>query len=528
MSKKGRQGRFSDDEMKDLLKIFSKQGGNITKTSKLFAEKHKIEYDDNLRRVISYNLKVRGKTDNARNIEDSDTFKEAQKRKLSKSKIYFITYAQNATPVKENFFNNVLTYKELHKAELSVILGRYKNPTSTWSENQENDEWWAEAVLPFSDANRHDLHRYLTIASDIKIQPTAVNPLTGLEHISFDKTCVVGHPKLHMKPIPVLEGHPKKVLMTTGACTQPNYTDSKAGKKAESHHKYGFVVVEIKNNKIFFIRQVEADKDGNFHDLIYKVFDGKVTIEKECPAVVMGDIHHRYLDEEVDKETERFFEYLKPRELVLHDVLDGDSINHHEAKNPFKVFERHVEGRNILATELNELKSWIKDKLKYNPVVVRSNHDEWIDKWLASKDWKLDIPNSIEYMQYALILLQGKAPKGILPYILEEEFNDDIICLDVNDSYKVLGFEIGNHGYYGQSGSKGSIIQFRRLNTKVIVGDYHSPSRYDDAIGVGVSCQLRLPYNVGASGWLHCHAIIHENNTAQQIIFIEGEFTTMF
>ena len=96
-----------------------------------------------------------------------------------------------------------------------------------------------------------------------------------------------------------------------------------------------------------------------------------------------------------------------------------------------------------------------------------------------------------------------------------------------SDSYKVNGWELGQHGDIGSNGSRGSLLQFRRLNTKVVVGHYHSPGRKDGALAVGTSTHLRVGYNIGASGWLNSHVIIHKDGKAQHINFINGEFTTL-
>jgi len=123
-------------------------------------------------------------------------------------------------------------------SEIHVIAGRYKNPTSVWTANQENEESWAEEVLEYLDANRHDIHKYVSIMSDVKIQPTAVNPMTGLEGLSGINSCIFGSPKVQLETIPVLEGNAPKMMVTTGACTVKNYTDSKSGKVGEFHHTF--------------------------------------------------------------------------------------------------------------------------------------------------------------------------------------------------------------------------------------------------------------------------------------------------
>jgi hypothetical protein len=41
-----------------------------------------------------------------------------------------------------------------------------------------------DELQPYLDANRHDIHKYVSILSDIKIQPTAINPMTGMQSLS--------------------------------------------------------------------------------------------------------------------------------------------------------------------------------------------------------------------------------------------------------------------------------------------------------------------------------------------------------
>jgi hypothetical protein len=61
-----------------------------------------------------------------------------------------------------------------------------------------------------------------------------------------------GAPKVQMEMIPVLDGQKPKIMLTTGAITKKNYTDSKSGKVGDFHHTFGFVIVEIKDDNTFF------------------------------------------------------------------------------------------------------------------------------------------------------------------------------------------------------------------------------------------------------------------------------------
>ena len=109
--------------------------------------------------------------------------------------------------------------------------------------------------------------------------------------------------------------------------------------------------------------------------------------------------------------------------------------------------------------------------------------------------------------------------KGVIPELINERF-PNFITLGRNESYKVKNWELAQHGDIGSNGSRGSLLQFRNLNTKIIVGHYHSPGRKDGALSVGTSTKLRVGYNNGPSSWLQSHVIIHGDGRAQHINFM--------
>jgi hypothetical protein len=499
--------------------------------------------------------------------KEPEEYLKAKERQYDKRKKRFIiTWAQNNTPVHRKFFHNIEAYAKEIKANIHVIAGRYKNPTSIWTMNQENAENWSPIILPYLDANRHDIHKFVSIMSDVKIQPTAVNPMTGLQGMSGINSCIFGAPKMQMEMIPVLEESKPKMMVTTGACTVKNYTDSKAGKKGEFHHILGFTIVEIKDDETFFIRQVSADDDGNFYDLNNEVnfvgeevkiefsseleklehletyfTDKPLTLEgeteikkvKKIEACVLGDLHYGHHDQEVLDKTHDMLSKLEPKHVVLHDVFDGYSISHHDMKDPFAQYSKEVHGNNDLKKEVDEMLDGLEPFKKYkNVVIVRSNHDDFIDRWLKNGDWKKQPTpkNSPVYMEYSAMLLRQYAEspgdvKGVIPEIINKRF-PKFKTLGRRDSYKVLDWELGQHGDMGSNGSRGSLLQFRKLNTKIIVGHYHSPGRKDGALAVGTSTKMRVGYNLGPSSWLQSHVIIHKNGKAQHINFIDGEFST--
>lgn len=500
----------------------------VTIAAQKMCEHFNIEYKEGIGRTFRNKMQKLGITDNTKNIEDSPDFKVAQNRSHDDSKQKFIvTWCQNETDLHENLFTNVEALAKEYDAEILVIAGRYRNPNSlersqdlkTFEKN--NKSLWHRRVIPYLDANRHTIHDFLSVLSDIKTQPTASTPLSGLNGISGLESCIIGHPRMHMKSLPVLDGYPNKLLLTTGAVSVENYTDTKAGKKGEFHHQLGFVVVEL-DGDIFHVRQVTADKDGNFYDLYHKVQNGVVTKNDSCQGVVFGDLHIGEDDKDAVKISFEIAQKLNAPVVVLHDVFNGHSISHHERKDPFKLLQREEDGSWNLKTEIKQLKNWFEDHAFFNYVVVRSNHDDFLDRWLMGEDWR-KVSNKAAYLKYASILAEGKAPKGIIPYILEKNF-DNVRCLGIDDSFRVKGWELGVHGHLGANGSRGSVVQFKNLNTKSITAHTHSPNREDGNVCVGTNTHLRVGFNKGMSSWMQSNAIIHDDGKVQQINIIKGRY----
>ena len=468
-------------------------------------------------------------------VEKSEQYEKAKKKKHNKKNKYFlVTWAQNNTDVNGAMMDNMEAYADFLGGEILVIAGRYRNPTSLGASKalkaQEDSKeiTWDKRVLPYLTANRHNIHKYLMILGDVKAQPTADTPLTGFEGFSGLESSILGHPKQHLKPLPILEGYPHKVLTSTGSVTKPNYTDTKAGKKGEFNHIYGFIVVEIKNDDVFYLRNVNVDDSGEFNDLFFNIKKQKVSTNKHLEGINLGDSHFGFHSKNVMKKTHNLLDILKPKKVILEDVFDGYSISHHHEKDPFLRYSKANNGANKIKKELETMFSCLSKFKKYKEVAItRANHDEHLDRYLRERDWKKDIDNSLEYMKMATVVLEGKAPNGIIPYLISQEF-PDFICLGLNDSYMVKDIECALHGDKGANGARGSSVTFKKLNTKTITGHTHTPEIRDGAFIVGTSTKLRLSYNKGLSSWMQGHVTIDSLGKRQQILFFDDDFTTLY
>jgi len=531
MSKK----KYTEEQIKFVAELVTRDISpmKVTPATELMCKEFGLKYNETMGRRFRAIMRKRGYTNNLKRIEDSKEFQTAAKKQFDKrKKVFFITWGQNKTSIHEKFVNNMLAYAKERKAGVHVIAGRYKNPTSLDSSNNIQLKeamfkkfQWDERILPYLDANRHNIHPLLQILSDVKVQPTAATPLSGFNGITGMESCIIGHPRVHLSSLPVLDAYPSKLLLTTGACTVENYTDTKAGKKGEFHHQLGFVVVEL-DGDAFHVRQVTATDDGSFYDLIYFVKNGKVRINKKgIEAIVLGDIHDMDTDPEAMEATAQLMDILQPNHTMVHDLYDGKRVNpHSRKKDPFAVLKQEESGV-TLQDEIDSMLDWCRKYKHHNLVIVRGNHDIFFDRFLM-EDWR-KLPDKLLYLKYASILAHGEAPKGIIPYIIDKEFKGEVRTLGIDDSYNVLGWELGVHGHRGAHGSIGGATQFKNLNVKTVTGHTHVPTRIDGHLSAGTLTHLKLDYNEGMSAWMQSNVVIYPNGKAQHLHFIDGKFTTI-
>jgi hypothetical protein len=447
-----------------------------------------------------------------------------------------VTAAQNATPVNKPFFETLLSYCQARKAQLVVVPYRYKNPTSMWSKEAEHDDWWAPEVVPYLLDRRISLNPNLMLLADIKTQPTAAMPLQGFETVSGALSAIIAHPRAHSTTVPTPQSKLPKLLVTTGAVTQKNYLSSKAGKKAEHHHTFGAIVVEVDGRK-FHVRRINAVRDGSFCELDTE-YRGKKRAKRRIAALIMGDTHQEFVDPKVVKATfgaGGIVETLRPEQLVWHDIHDFFSRNHHHRGEVFINYAKHKEGQDNVERGLKGTFAFVDDNdpgdCKH--VFVPSNHPDALARWVKESDPKTDPENCVFWAQTFQAMLLGttwtaSGPATIDPFAYWGrkwlKCNDRAVFLSRGDSYSICGIDVSHHFDKGANGARGSRQQFAKIGTKTVGGHSHSPGECDGAMQVGTNSQLRLGYNDGLSGWMHADAIIYPNGKRSLLFIIDGEW----
>lgn len=447
-----------------------------------------------------------------------------------------ITAAQNATPVHRGFWATLETMAATYGAQLLVIPIRYKNPTSQWTGSQQNAEHWAAEVRPYLCNARKALGRNLTLLGDIKIQPTASSPLTGADALSHASSGIIGHTKLQMRCIPTPSNRMAKVLTTTGACTVENYTDSRAGRIGEFHHSLSAVIVEL-DGSAFHMRHVHwSEKTGACTDLNHTFTPNGSGAAIEPLALVMGDTHVDSIDPGVEKATfgkGGMVETLRPQHLVWHDLLDAYSCNPHHVGNPFSGIAKRQAGADDVRAEVDRAIAYIRQHTPkgVTSVIVGSNHNDMLRRWILRTDWRSDPVNAEFYLQTALAMARGTklTPSGTqypdpFAYWVEQAQLPNTIVLGGDRSFVLGGVELGMHGDLGPNGARGSLANLRRIGIKSIIGHSHTPGIDEGCYQVGTSTKLRLEYNHGASSWLNAHAVLHADGKRQIVIIVDGKW----
>jgi len=448
-----------------------------------------------------------------------------------KPKTYVVTSAQCRDEdadsiVNEEFCTSLEKYCKEKGAELLVM------PMAGRTAHDDIFDESIEDLILKRDKNLNDKIR----VSNYSIRPQQIDPVTGLGRFTQnDVTTIFASSKQRLKVIPNSNDSLPKVLMTTGALTHPNYKDDRIGKIALKDHVYGAIVVETEGPTTYHQRQLTANRNGEFVDLGVK-YTPKGTESCSLEALVLGDWHVRDTDPLVRNATFEMIRELKPRRIIVHDWFNGHSVNPHEEEKFITRAMMYAQGRASIEQELRdnskelyEMRKVAGDKTEI--VVVRSNHDEFLDRYLQKGRYLKEIHNWKVGHELALACYDPDNPKlriknpfheGLLRY---GGIPNNVTYLERNQDYKpVMGWQLGAHGDKGGNGSRASINGLENSYGKSITGHSHTPEILRNTFRVGTSTYLSLSYNDGPSSWMNTHGLLWSNGKVQLVNIINGKW----
>lgn len=447
---------------------------------------------------------------------------EADRPVLSGKK-FIITSAQNETAVFSPFFNNLKAYADYLQAQLIVLPVHY-NTSAFSGQAKGKHDWYASEVRDLLINEDHWLAfcNGINLSASTNVLPTAAMPVNACAQlVGNGMAAIIGHTKQQAKTLPRMKGQDAKWAFTTGTCTVRNYVHCAAGAKAEADHAYGALYVEICEESLEWkVRQLRGSEiDGSFYDLDLFINYSIVFDSDHKLAAVLGDVHGEKLDQNFYIKTLDFLDNYRINKVVLHDLHDFSSRNHHNRESGH--FLASMLGRTVeedLQTTsriLTELRNTIPEG---DLIVVQSNHDDALKRWLDCNNYdpSKDPINAVTYHKlnaavYSDIINKEPARPILETALAELQLDSGMaVFLNLDQSCLVHGVEVGYHGHTGTNGSRGSPVQFAKMGVPMVTGHTHSPSMIGNVTTVGCM-NLDQDYNVGMSSWDLCHAVIYPN-----------------
>jgi hypothetical protein len=457
-------------------------------------------------------------------------------------KRYLFSCVQNDTPLHAPTWRNLLALAAHYKAE--IVLSRFVYDMAVHNDSAKpglkssrTDRTYPPAAMPYVRDERMLLAKGLEWCGELQILPTARRPISGFESYTGRNSCIIPHPKIALESVASGKHEGTKLIYTTGCVTKKNYIQKKAGQVAQFHHAYGALLVEVTDTG-WYCRQVTASDNGTMYDLDVCVKGGKVATGHRVEAIVWGDAHVRQADPTVAALAwgkGGILDTLRPKHQIFHDLLDFYSRNHHEIGNGRARFRRFVGAPedDDVSAELWEVASALAQRSRQwcKSVVVASNHDGALEKWLDSADYRSDPKNALTFLKLQSALysaeFKGQRRFSVFEYAMRERGIQNVNFLREDDSYVICkdangGIELGMHGHLGVNGGPGSMLGFARMGRKSFIGHGHRAGIVDGVWMVGTSSRMDLGYNRGPGSWSHTFGIAYPNGKRAMVTIYNG------
>ena len=527
-----RRQKITDTERANIVALL-RQGRNATEVAR--------EMDVNPKTVMKVRREIRGAhipefdlptlptliAAQAIHSADTPTAPAVEHQDKGGVRRYILTSAQNNTPVNPTVWENLIALANHYGARL--IVGRYvynldafgqrgqeKQANELSKKSGKAERWWAPEIIPYVLDERMKLADDLEWCGHINILPTAVRPLGDLHNYTGTRSAIFPHPTIALESIPTGKHEPTKMNYSTGAVTEANYIQRKAGQKAEFHHTLGALVVEIDEAGDWWVRQLNADHDGAIYDLTLLAAGGVVTERHTVEAINWGDIHVSQMEDWMQEACwgkGGVIDALRPRFQFMHDTLDFSSRSHHDMRNPHEMFRKHVQGSGSVEDELIECRDFLHYAYRQycQTIMVDSNHDNALTRWLREASHKSDPLNAIFYLKAELRLHEAIAARDDDFHVVEWALRSvglkgDFKFLRTDESFIICdgegnGIECGNHGHLGANGARGSDAGYVKAGRRMNIGHGHYALIWQGLYRAGVQAALDHGYNVGLSSW---------------------------
>ena len=426
-----------------------------------------------------------------------------------------ITSVIDGSDINFNCFNTLINYCKEEKCQLFILWGKAIKANAHFS----RDEYSILKDYLVTDLIfQKDLK---CKATDLLIPATSKNPLTNLDKLSKGlNTIIIGSPKQYLDSLPHDLNDDYKIAVGTGTISESSYKSSVSGLLDEQNHTLGGLRLEWNNEaKRYTVRQLQY-KDGYIYDITGKCYSEKEVVAKgnTVDCMVLGDLHFPETDLKALSKTRELINFLKPKEVMIHDWMSYQSINHHDESKVLTKLLNMTEETASLEIELDVSLSLFNEFANTCPNshfnIVYSNHDEFLIKWLNTGEFvKGDPANRVIGCELFANIASGKD-------VFHKKFAKNVSMLPVGKSMKINDFEVGKHGDAGIAGARGNVNAYVKTYNKSITGHTHSPKIKESGVVVGTLSKLQLSYNKNSiSNWAQANCIVYKNGSFQ-LLFV--------
>ncbi len=482
----------------------------------------------------------------------TDTLRVAPIRN-ARNRNFIFTGAQNDALLHEEFWANLLVYAAHINAE--IVVGPWTYETQWWAENNPTARAYSNELTEYLCFGQMKIGDNFMFCGEMNTLPTASQPISDLVTYSRGRWAVFPHAKRQLKSVPSTDPNIQAhQVMTTGAVTRPKVIPRKAGVKSIFHQVIGATVVQFDGDGDVFCRQITANEDGSFYDLDAHVADGEVTTGHRARAITYADIHVRKLDAantmatfgwdmrgNIARYRNSLTDVLNPQYRIYHDIFDNEPGNHHHVHDVAYHYEMAFRGRDKVEDEVDQCGDFLHRTIGDDSqgIVAEGNHDIALEKYVREARYRghgtnLRFGLQLEDAYMAHVEERSRAIDNGLPiprfslleYAIRQKFpqiGDKIEWCHDGYSKLIDGIEVGNHGFRGANGAKGTVAGFARMGRKMTIGDKHSPE-INEGVYVAGAMNLRHGYNKGPSGWAVSHVVQYQDGKRALITLQKGKW----
>jgi hypothetical protein len=284
------------------------------------------------------------------------------------------------------------------------------------------------------------------------------------------------------------------------------------------------------------------------------VADAEVTTGHRVKAMTCADIHVRKLDQlntmavfgwdmrgNEGKYQNSMVEVLNPENIIVHDIFDNEARNHHHVHDNAHSYEMAIRGRDSVEDEVIQCGDFLARAAGYDRLVIvaEGNHDIALEKYVREGRYRNDGINVrfglqledayLGYVEKRSLAIDTDMPVprfSLLEYAIRTklpQLSDKVEWCHDGYSHLIDGIEIGNHGFRGANGAKGSVAGFARAGRKMSIGDKHSPE-IDEGVYVSGAMNLRHGYNKGLSGWAVTQTLQYQDGKRALVTLQKGKW----